>query len=75
MVGIVALLVLMQFVQTDKSAPYIIEKEQFKQQFEPTEDMLATLQSACYDYHSYETKNKLENFFNLGGNVELSTSN
>lgn len=54
--GGLAVLVVLQFFQIDKSPIPIDADKTFKTQVNPPEDVLAQLKSSCYDCHSYETK-------------------
>lgn len=48
-------LVVIQFIPTDKNAPPINTKDTFAAILQPPEAILAQLKSSCYDCHSYET--------------------
>lgn len=52
---LVVVLMVIQFIPTDKSAPEIKPTETFAAMVQPPEAILTQLKSACYDCHSYET--------------------
>ncbi len=54
--GLIIFLVVIQFIQTDKSAIEITEEHTFTATQQPPTDLLAQIKSSCYDCHSYETK-------------------
>jgi hypothetical protein len=56
LVGLVAILVILQFFQIDKSPIPIDSEKTFATQMNPPADVLAQLKSSCYDCHSNETK-------------------
>ena len=53
---VVALLVVLQLFQTDKSAPPIDATQTFASMVQPSAEHLEQLKTSCYDCHSYETK-------------------
>ncbi|MGH1337692.1 MAG: heme-binding domain-containing protein [Aureispira sp.] len=52
---LVVVLVVIQFIPTDKSAPDIKAVDTFANTLQPPEAILTQLKSSCYDCHSYET--------------------
>jgi len=56
LIGLVAVLVILQFFQIDKSPIPIDSVKTFATQMNPPADVLAQLKSSCYDCHSNETK-------------------
>ncbi|MCH2021260.1 MAG: heme-binding domain-containing protein [Saprospiraceae bacterium] len=54
--SILMILILLQFIQIDKSPIPIESSETFANQMNPPDEILAALKIACYDCHSNETK-------------------
>ena len=54
--GLLFLLIAIQFIPVDKSNPEYEVAMDFISQNNPPEDVKMMLKSACYDCHSYETK-------------------
>lgn len=52
---LLVVLLLIQFIPTDKSTPDIHPSHTFAISGQPPADILAQLKSSCYDCHSYET--------------------
>ncbi len=52
---LLVVLVVLQFIPTDKSTPEIIPAQTFVAIEQPPAAILTQLQDACYDCHSYET--------------------
>ncbi|MCX2740267.1 heme-binding domain-containing protein [Pontibacter anaerobius] len=55
MVGVVVLLVLMQFIRIDKTNPPVNPSEEFAALANPPQDVALILQESCYDCHSNTT--------------------
>lgn len=53
---LIVVLVVIQFIPTNKSVPDIKAEDTFSAQMQPPEAILTQLKSSCYDCHSYETK-------------------
>lgn len=56
LIGLGAVLLLMQFVRIDKSAPAVDPSADFLTMTNAPAEMAALIRAACYDCHSYETK-------------------
>ena len=56
LIGLVALLILMQFKRIDKTMPPIEEAKTFLNYADAPLQVQRVLKDACYDCHSYETK-------------------
>lgn len=56
MIGVVLVLVIMQFFQIDKTPIPINTEITFTTLAQPTDEVLAQIKSSCYDCHSHETK-------------------
>lgn len=54
--AIVALFLIIQIFQTDKSVPEYTPDATFVNAMHPPEQTLKKIKAACYDCHSYETK-------------------
>lgn len=54
--SLVAILVIMQFFQIDKSLPPINPNDILETVANPPENVLAQIKISCYDCHSHETK-------------------
>ena len=52
---LLAALVVMQFFRIDKSAPEVVQGDDFIALMQPSEEVEALLKSACYDCHSNQT--------------------
>lgn len=55
-IGLIALLVIIQFFRIDKTNPAIIQENDFITITNPPENVAAILKTSCYDCHSNETK-------------------
>lgn len=56
LLGLLVILVAIQFIRIDKTKPETIESEDFIVMTNPPAEVVSLLQSACYDCHSHETK-------------------
>lgn len=55
LLGLVVVLVIMQFFQIDKTQPPSDPQDDFIKLLSPPEQVAALLKTSCYDCHSYET--------------------
>lgn len=56
LLGLLGLLVVLQFIPIDRSVPEIKPDQDFLQIVNAPKDMAVLIKNACYDCHSYETK-------------------
>ena len=56
LIALAGILVVIQFFRPDTSAPSVDPAQDIRRTLNPPADVLATLESACYDCHSYETR-------------------
>lgn len=56
LLGLVAVLVILQFFRIDKTNPPLDQPNDFITQTNPPQEIAALLKDACYDCHSHETK-------------------
>ncbi len=56
LIGLVAILVIIQFFRIDKTNPEVIAENDFINMVQPDENIQAILKTSCYDCHSNETK-------------------
>ncbi len=56
LIGIVALIVIIQFIRIDKNNPEVIIKNDFIEVTHPSDKVAEILKTSCYDCHSNETK-------------------
>lgn len=54
-IGLVALLVIIQFFRIDKTNPAIVQENDFISQLNPPENIKQLLKTSCYDCHSDES--------------------
>ena len=54
--ALAGILVLIQFFRIDKSAPPVDATQDFRNVARPSAAVLAIMEPACYDCHSYETR-------------------
>lgn len=54
--GLLVVLVLIQFIKIDKSTPAINPSEEFMSLLKPSAEVASVLKTSCYDCHSYETQ-------------------
>lgn len=55
LLGLVAIVVILQFFRIEKTNPAVIAENDFITVHQPNEEVATLLKSACYDCHSYET--------------------
>ena len=55
-IGLIAVLVIIQFFRIDKTNPVIIQENDFITITNPPENVSVILKTSCYDCHSNETK-------------------
>lgn len=55
LIGVAAVLIIMQFFRIDKSAPKTNPADDFVSISQPSPEITQMLKAACYDCHSYET--------------------
>lgn len=56
LLGLAAVLLILQFFQIDKTNPEYDTSKDFMNMYPPSEEVAQILKVACYDCHSYETK-------------------
>lgn len=56
LLGLLVVLVLIQFIKIDKSTPVINPSEEFISLLKPSAEVASVLKTSCYDCHSYETQ-------------------
>ncbi|MCB9360486.1 MAG: heme-binding domain-containing protein [Flavobacteriales bacterium] len=56
LIGVVLLLVIIQFFRIDKTNPEVIQENDFIAITNPPEEIAAIIKTSCYDCHSFETK-------------------
>jgi hypothetical protein len=56
LIGVVLLLVIIQFFRIDKTNPEVIQENDFITISNPPEDIAAIIKTSCYDCHSNETR-------------------
>lgn len=56
MIGLLTILVVMQFFRIDKENPAVLVENDFIEITKPNQEAIALLRSACYDCHSNETE-------------------
>lgn len=56
LIGLLAILILSQFIPIDKTNPPIVDKNDFISMTNPPQNIAAMLKGTCYDCHSHETK-------------------
>lgn len=55
-IGLLAVIIIIQFFRIDKENPEVIPRKDFITQTNPPENIKTILKTACYDCHSHETK-------------------
>jgi hypothetical protein len=55
-IGLLAILVLIQFIRVDKTNPPVDVQQDFITQTKPPVEIVSLLKTACYDCHSNETQ-------------------
>lgn len=55
LLGLLALLIIIQFFQIDKTNPKVLPDQDFLAITDVPEDIKANIKAACYDCHSHET--------------------
>lgn len=56
LLGLLGLLIMLQFIPIDRSVPEIQPSQDFLQKVNAPEDMANLIKNACYDCHSYESE-------------------
>jgi hypothetical protein len=61
--GLLAVLVIMQFFQISKTNPAVVAEQDFINIHKPSAEVTKILKAACYDCHSHETAYPLYTYF------------
>lgn len=56
LIGLIAILVIIQFFRIDKTNPIVVQENDFITITNPSENIKNILKASCYDCHSNETK-------------------
>ena len=56
LLGLAAVLLILQFFQIDKTNPEYDASKDFMSMYPPSQEVAEILKTSCYDCHSYETK-------------------